>query len=261
MVTVFPLASGSSGNSFYISAGEGCGGLLVDVGISCRRIVTALTDAGIDPAGLRGVLVTHDHIDHINGLRVLAKHLRLPVYGSTITLGRLAPQMEPDAVLIPLEETAEIASIGVTPFATQHDAEGSCGFRMETGSRVIGFATDLGTVTPTVMEHLRGCHLAVLESNYDEHMLMACGYPYPLKQRIRSDYGHLCNRDAADAAAELVRHGTSRLVLAHLSRESNTPELALQTTRGRLLSDGMLEERDYRLMVARRDVSSPMIRF
>lgn len=261
MVTVFPLASGSSGNSFYISAGEGCGGLLVDAGISCRRIVTALTDAGIDPAGLHGVLVTHDHIDHINGLRVLAKQLRLPVYGSTITLGRLALQMEPDAVLIPLEETAEIASIGVMPFATQHDAEGSCGFRLEAGSRAIGFATDLGAVTPEVMQHLRGCHLAVLESNYDEHMLMACGYPYPLKQRIRSDYGHLCNRDAAETAAELVRHGTSRLVLAHLSRESNTPELALQTTRSRLLSDGMLEERDYRLTVARRDVPSPMIRF
>ena len=261
MVTVFPLASGSSGNSFYISAGEGRGGLLIDAGISCRRIVTALNDAGTDPAGLHGVLVTHDHIDHISGLRVLSKHLHLPVYGSAVTLEHIAPQMEPDAVLIPLEETAEIASIGVTPFETQHDAEGSCGFRIEIGSRSIGFATDLGTITPNVMQHLLGCHLVVLESNYDEHMLMACGYPYPLKQRIRSDYGHLGNAEAAETAAELVRRGTSRLVLAHLSRESNTPELALQTTRGRLLSDGMLEERDYRLTVAQRDAPSVMIRF
>lgn len=261
MVTVFPIASGSSGNSFYFSAGDACGGLLVDAGISCRRIVTALCDAGIDPAGLRGILVTHDHIDHINGLRVLAKQLHLPVYASTATLEHIAPQMEPGTVLTPLEETTAIASIGVTPFATQHDAEGSCGFRLETGSRIIGFATDLGTVPQNVMQHLLGCHLAVLESNYDEHMLMACGYPYPLKQRIRSDYGHLSNADAAITAAELVRRGTSRLVLAHLSRESNTPELALQTTRSKLAAQGMLEERDYRLMVARRDIPSPMIRF
>lgn len=261
MVTVFPLASGSSGNSFYISAGEARGGLLVDAGISCRRITTAMQEAGIDPAGLRGVLVTHDHIDHIAGLRVLAKKLRLPIYGSAATLGRLAPQLESNTTLIELEQPMEVASIGVTPFATQHDAEGSCGFRLQAGSRSIGFATDLGVVTPTVQQHLLGCQLVVLESNYDKLTLEVCSYPYPLKRRISSDYGHLSNEAAADTAAMLVRQGTSRLVLAHLSRESNTPELALLTTRSRLAMEGLVEERDYRLMIARRDDPSPIIRF
>lgn len=261
MVTLFPLASGSSGNSFYISAGDGLGGLLIDAGISCRRICRTLCDADIDPRGLRGILVTHDHIDHIAGLRVLAKQYRLPIYGSTVTLQKLLTVVEPGTALIPLEEPTVLCGMTVTPFATQHDTEGSCGFRIEAGSRLIGFATDLGVVSPTVWQQLQGCHLVVLESNYDERTLMNCGYPYYLKQRIRSEYGHLSNHEAASVISALARQGCARFVLAHLSRESNTPDLALQTTRAALAEAGLLEGRDYRLSVARRDEPSEMIRF
>lgn len=261
MVTFYPLSSGSSGNSYYLSAGAGQGGLLIDAGISARRIRQTLSDAGIDPAGLRGILITHDHADHIAGLRVLAKQLRLPVYATPGTLERLTAQVEPGTRLIPLGEAQEIAGMGVQWFATQHDAPDSCGFRMEAGSRTIGFATDLGVVTPTVWEHLLGSHLAVLESNYEDSVLMNCAYPYYLKQRIRSEYGHLSNAEAARTVAALAERGTAHFVLAHLSRESNTPALARGNTEAALAAAGMKPDRDYRLWVAPRDCPGAMIRF
>ena len=140
MVTFYPLSSGSSGNSYYLSAGEGQSGLLIDAGISARRIRTELCDAGIDPAGLRGILITHDHADHVAGLRVLAKQLKVPVYASAGRLDRLAAMVEPTTRLLPLEEIQEVAGMQVQPFATQHDASDSCGFRITAGSRTIGFA-------------------------------------------------------------------------------------------------------------------------
>ena len=261
MVTFYPLSSGSSGNSYYLSAGEGQGSLLIDAGISARRIRTELCDAGIDPAGLRGILITHDHADHVAGLRVLAKQLKLPVYATAGTLERLAAMVEPTTRLLPLEEIQEVAGMQVQPFATQHDASDSCGFRITAGSRTIGFVTDLGLVTPTVWEHLRGCHLAVLESNYEDSVLLNCGYPYYLKQRIRSEYGHLSNAEAARTVTELAKCGTSHFVLAHLSRESNTPALARGNAEAALSAAGMQPDRDYRLWIAPRDCPGQMIRF
>ena len=261
MVTFFPLSSGSSGNSYYLSAGEGQGGLLIDAGISARRTRCTLCNAGIDPEGLRGILVTHDHTDHISGVRVLAKQLRLPIYATAGTLESLAGTVEAGTQLIPLEEEQEIAGMGISPFATQHDAPDSCGFRIEAGSRTIGFATDLGAVTATVWAHLLGCHLAVLESNYEDSVLMNCTYPYYLKQRIRSEYGHLSNAEAAKTVEALAQRGTAHFVLAHLSRESNTPALARSNTEAALSAAGMQPERDYRLWIAPRDGPGTMIRF
>ena len=252
MVTFYPLSSGSSGNSYYLSAGEGQGGLLIDAGISARRIRQTLCDANMDPAGLRGILITHDHTDHVAGLRVLAKQLRLPVYATAGTLERLTALVEPATRLIPLEETQEIAGMGVQWFATQHDAPDSCGFRIETGRRTIGFATDLGLVTPTVWEHLLGSHLTVLESNYEDSVLLNCGYPYYLKQRILSEYGHLSNDAAAEFAIECVRAGTSDILLAHLSDENNSPQLAEYTVGRALQSSGL----SVRLAAAPRDTIS-----
>ena len=142
MLTVHTLASGSEGNCLLLSGGGVH--LLVDAGISARRIRTELCDAGIDPAGLRGILITHDHADHVAGLRVLAKQLKLPVYATAGTLERLAAMVEPTTRLLPLEEIQEVAGMQVQPFATQHDASDSCGFRITAGSRTIGFVTDLG---------------------------------------------------------------------------------------------------------------------
>lgn len=151
--------------------------------------------------------------------------------------------------------------MGISPFATQHDAPDSCGFRIEAGSRTIGFATDLGAVTATVWAHLLGCHLAVLESNYEDSVLMNCTYPYYLKQRIRSEYGHLSNAEAAKTVEALAQRGTAHFVLAHLSRESNTPALARSNTEAALSAAGMQPERDYRLWIAPRDGPGTMIRF
>ncbi len=195
------------------------------------------------------------------GLRVLAKQLSIPVYATAGTLERLAAMVEPTTRLLPLEEIQEVAGMQVQPFATQHDASDSCGFRIPAGSRTIGFVTDLGLVTPTVWEHLRGCHLAVLESNYEDSVLLNCGYPYYLKQRIRSEYGHLSNAEAARTVTELAKCGTSHFVLAHLSRESNTPALARSNAEAALSAAGMQPDRDYRLWIAPRDCPGQMIRF
>ena len=169
--------------------------------------------------------------------------------------------VEPTTRLLPLEEIQEVAGMQVQPFATQHDASDSCGFRITAGSRTIGFVTDLGLVTPTVWEHLRGCHLAVLESNYEDSVLLNCSYPYYLKQRIRSEYGHLSNAEAARTVTELAKCGTSHFVLAHLSRESNTPALARGNAEAALSAAGMQPDRDYRLWIAPRDCPGQMIRF
>ena len=206
----------------------------------------------IDPEGLRGILVTHDHTDHISGVRVLAKQLRLPIYATAGTLESLAGTVEAGTQLIPLEEEQEIAGMGISPFATQHDAPDSCGFRIEAGSRTIGFATDLGAVTATVWAHLLGCHLAVLESNYEDSVLMNCTYPYYLKQRILGECGHLSNETAAEFAVECVRAGTSDILLAHLSDENNSPQLAEYTVGRALQSSGL----SVRLAAAPRDTIS-----
>ncbi len=256
------LYSGSSGNCMVVCSGGAA--LLVDAGVSCRAILTALQQRAIDPAALQGILVTHEHTDHVQGLKVLLKKYDLPVYGSAGTLNSLYQSgiTPPGAQLRVLAQPTAIAGMEVTPFATPHDAAGPLGFVIKTGEgEHLGIATDLGHITPEVEAALCGCGTVVLEANYDEHSLQSGPYPYYLKQRIASSHGHLSNRASAAQCLRLVQQGTRQLVLCHLSKENNTPGLAAAAIAGALEQAGWTQGQHYRLQVASRSQPSPVIYF
>lgn len=257
------LASSSAGNSTYLSSGGGA--LLIDAGISCRRIVTALASIEADVSELAGILLTHEHTDHIKGLRVLTGKHPIPIYATAPVLTYLS---ENDAVApkTPLVEVTaapfEAAGMQITAFATPHDSVASVGYRITTsdGHRV-AIATDLGHVTREVEAGVSGCELVLLESNYEPQLLRMGPYPPFLKRRIASDHGHLDNGSSAEFAARLVQSGTTRFFLGHLSRENNNPALAEQTVRHALTACGAQEGSDFLLAVAPYDTPGKLVRF
>ncbi len=262
MARFCPLFSGSSGNSSFVGNAEE--GLLVDAGVSCKKILDALASREIRQEIIRGILITHEHSDHIKGLRVLTKRLKVPVYSSAPVLNYLAQNdcVSPDCRLVELGPENMLAGMRVTPFHTPHDAADSMGFRFETSdSRVLAVATDLGYITQEVREHILGAHLVMIESNYDTRMLECGTYPYFLKQRIKGRKGHLSNDDCALQVSELVKSGTTRVFLAHLSRENNLPQLAYENTKTSLREIGAKENYDYLLEVAPREFPAQMMVF
>lgn len=247
------LFSSSSGNCVYAGCSEG--GILIDVGVSAKRTAETLNCIGVDINSVGAIFVTHEHADHVSGIRVLASKHKIPVYSSAGTLDALAqagvlngkfPAQE-----IPMQGM-EICGMHVRPFHTPHDSRESLGFTVETGDgNRMAVATDIGTVTDEVLSNIVSSHLVLLESNHDVRMLQNNpNYPYMLKRRILSDKGHLSNEVCAKTAATLIESGTTRLLLGHLSKENNLPELAYQTTSAVLNAKGMQEGVDYILRVA-----------
>lgn len=230
-IRIFSLYSGSSGNSFLISAP--CGSLLIDAGKSARRLCQSLQSVGVSPDDLRAVLITHEHSDHISALPVFLKKHPIPVHLPEGCFYKLEkePAVFPCLHPHPAEYTQEIGGMRITSFATPHDSHASVGYRIEIpldDKKIfrIGYATDIGYVTDTVESHLTGCDAVILESNHDPEMLRTGPYPYDLKRRIASRRGHLSNGDSALLASRLCASGTKALMLAHLSAENNTPEHA-----------------------------------
>ena len=262
MARFSPLFSGSSGNCLYIGTAED--GILVDAGVSARRIERALWAREIDPGSIRAVLVTHEHSDHVRGLRVFCKKYKIPVYATAKTCQalRTAGVIEPETLCLPLDDDQIVAGFRVVPFCTSHDCDGSCGYRIVLpDDRCVGVATDLGVMTQTVRDHLRGCDLKHIESNHDVRMLENGPYPYPLKRRILSDEGHLSNLACARELPQLVRDGTTRISLGHLSRENNLPDLAFATAQSELNACGFRENIDYILQVAAPESDRPYMVF
>lgn len=252
MTTLHTLASGSSGNATLVS----CGGthLLIDAGISCRRVTAALKELGLSPAELSAILVTHTHTDHISGLAVLLKKTDCPILATPRTCRELAFRLPDSALRLVETETAwTVGAITVTPVRTSHDAPGSCGWRLDTESGSVGFLTDTGYITDEAASLLPGVELAVLEANHDVETLRAGPYPYYLKQRILGNEGHLRNEDAAAFAVTLAEAGASEIVLAHLSRDNNTPAMALNAVSVALSAAGLSPA----LSVAPRDTLGP----
>jgi len=232
MAKFYPLFSSSSGNSSYI--GDEHSGILVDVGASCKRILETLHCNQIPQRAIRGIFITHTHSDHIKGLKVLEKQLHVPVYATELTLKKLSadghlPENLP-TVTMDFQTPVSCGDFEIFSFPTMHDAQGSCGFRIHTSDdKSCAVCTDLGIVTDEVKLAVTGCDMILLESNYDPDMLRNGSYPPQLQNRILSDYGHLSNQDSASFAAHLVRNGTTRILLGHLSPNNNTQYLAAQS--------------------------------
>lgn len=237
--------------------GSGDGGILIDVGMSAKKTTEALQSAGIAPESLGGIFITHEHIDHVRGLRVFTKKYHVPVYASAGTCSAIAEQgLLPEGVEANVlsAEGIEAAGIKVRPFHTSHDCREGYGYVMQLpDGRTAALSTDLGYLSEEVRGAIAGCDLVVIESNHDVRMLQNGSYPYPLKRRILSDIGHLSNESCACVLPELICKGSTRFVLAHLSKENNLPELALETSRAELQLSGLRENIDYSLTVAPRE--------
>ena len=212
--------------------------LLIDAGISMRRIRESLAHAGLSFNAIAGVLITHEHADHISALPMLLKHHGLTLYAPHTVAARLCGRL-PEAVdrlrVIPVGERFAVGEVQVRAFHTPHDTDESVGYRVE-GEGCFALATDMGHVTDEVLDGLLGADTVLIESNHDLEMLVDGAYPIYLKRRILSANGHLSNVDCAALAERLVREGTTTVILGHLSRENNRPEIAYAET-ARLIGD------------------------
>jgi phosphoribosyl 1,2-cyclic phosphodiesterase len=234
------LGSGSNGNCAYLEAGNTR--LLIDAGFSARQIRERLAQIGRAPESLTGILLTHEHTDHTNGLGALCNKLPVPIYCNRLTKEAVELQFEKtrfDFRLFSTGASFEVGDVGVDTFSVPHDAYDPVGFLLRAFDRRIGFLTDLGHATKLVVERVRSSNVLVLETNHDMKLLQDdLKRPWSVKQRIMSRHGHLCNEAAAAALAELVTADLKHVFLGHLSRDCNRPELAKSTVSNRLASVG-----------------------
>lgn len=258
MIRFATLASGSSGNCTAVWNEEGL--LLIDLGISCRRIVNSLGELGFSASDVSSVLVTHEHIDHISGLKVFCSHYDTELCCTRSTMLYLGD----NGMVQPFQKFREIThgeafssgGFTVRPFPTSHDSRTCTGFRLERGSSAVAVLTDVGRIDDGIRENLRGCGIVAIESNYDELMLKNGVYPPSLKARIMSPQGHLSNSECAREVARLVAEEDVRqIVLMHLSDKNNTPRMALVSSVAAIEDEGIQED-SYRILAApRNDVS------
>lgn len=250
MSKIFPIASGSSGNCTFIGCGNN--GILVDAGISAKAITEGLSSVAFDPLHLSAIFITHEHIDHINGLRVFANKYNIPVFASQETANAISCEMcLNDGLLNSFDGSLAIDNFEITRFATSHDCEGSSGYTVTLpDGKKCAVCTDLGVVSEEVRQALYGSTAIVFESNHDVNLLHKGSYPPHLKRRILSDKGHLSNNACAVELPKLVESGTTRIILGHLSRENNRPEIARNSAVAALMDKRMIENDDYLLYIA-----------
>jgi phosphoribosyl 1,2-cyclic phosphodiesterase len=256
------IASGSSGNCIYV--GSNNTNLLVDAGISAKRIENGLNGIDIMPDTIQGILITHEHSDHVSGLGILARKYHIPIYATYETAKSIQKIKSlgdiPDELFqfIQPNETFQINDIKVEPFSTSHDASNPVCYTMQSEGQKIGIATDLGKYDDYIISKLEASELLFIEANHDVNMLMVGKYPYYLKQRILGDRGHLSNETSADLISKLISPRLQYIWLAHLSKENNYEELAYETVCCELMSRGCNFSAK-NVSVAHRDQPSQMI--
>lgn len=256
MARFCPLASGSSGNSTYVSDGKRS--VLIDAGIPYKSICDRVSLAGGDMGNLVAVAVTHSHGDHVRGLKVLLQKTGLPVYASRLTAEDLiSKNLVPENTKFAFTDAASavFGDMEIVRFNTMHDAPGSCGYRINTPSGSCGVCTDLGVVTDEVRSAISGCEVLLFEFNHDIDMLRRGPYYPHLKIRILSDLGHLSNASAAAEVPFILKSGTKQLILGHLSRQNNTPDIALAAARTAAELAGAVPGEDFLLSAACPDMS------
>ena len=260
MAKACQLFSGSSGNSIYI--GNNSTGILVDIGVSAKRCEYALNRIGVLPSSLTAIFVTHEHRDHIAGVRVFASKFNIPVFAAAETLEEMRrfDMINNKVEAYEIDRTTDISGICVESFKNSHDSACCLGYKvtMPDGRR-ISVCTDTGYITDEAKSVLSGTDMIFLESNHEISMLENGAYPYHLKRRILSAKGHLSNFTAGEFAKELLQSVTTRFFLSHLSREKNMPEIAKQTTVSALSELGANENSDYRLYVSKPENSEGLI--
>ncbi len=255
------LASGSKGNCTYIKSGDTS--LIIDQGLTVRELGIRAATRGIDLSTVGAVLVTHEHTDHVKGVAQFSKEYGAKVYMPLTCFETLRSRGETITgyeYVDGFETGFDVGDIHVEPFRLPHDARYTVGYRLTDGKNDVAVATDLGFVSDNTLARLCGCKAVIVESNHDKLMLEKGRYPYPLKVRIASKNGHLSNADSAAIASQLVASGAERILLAHLSEDNNTPELAFEATKEELEKHGIKEGEDVVLDVAYQYRPSEIIR-
>lgn len=258
------IASGSSGNCIYIGSDDTH--ILVDAGVSNKRIEQGLNEIGIRGSDLCGILITHEHSDHIKGLGILARKYGIPVYSARETIEEIRGIKSlgdyPDELLHPVCHDVDfcIGDLLVKPFGVDHDAARPLAYRVQCERKSVAVATDMGHYSQYIIDHLQGLDALLLESNHDVKMLEAGPYPYYLKRRILGDHGHLSNENAGRLLSCILHDNLKHIFLGHLSKENNYEELAYETVRLEITeSDTPYTAADFPITVAKRDCMSPIV--
>lgn len=247
MIRFCSLVSGSSGNALYLEHGRTK--ILIDCGISCLKICTALKEIGVEPSEIRGIVVTHEHSDHVSGVKVFSNKFGCRVYGSRGTLDNITAFGES---VVEADKPFEIGDIVISPFDIPHDGAQPFGYSFFVGNKKLSVATDMGKIDKNVAERIKNSNLAFIEANHDIKMLEEGPYPFYLKERVRGKNGHLSNEQCASLAAALARTGTENIILGHLSNTNNTPEIARKTVENALKEEGIIPDKDVFVDVAER---------
>jgi phosphoribosyl 1,2-cyclic phosphodiesterase len=228
MLEICAIASGSNGNCYYI--GNEKDAVLIDAGISCKQIVQRMKERKLQPSKIKAVFITHEHSDHLSGARVFGKKMHVPVYITPRTYYSAYKNQRPDLPkFFNPGEKIEVGEFTVHSFLKNHDASEPCSFRVQYREKNIGVFTDIGEPCENVTQHLGMCDGLFLETNYDEKMLWEGSYPWFLKQRVASGVGHLSNKQAFDLLQNHAGENLKCVFLSHISKENNTPEVALQS--------------------------------
>lgn len=258
------IASGSSGNCIY--TGSENTHILVDAGISAKRIEQGLFEIGLKPSELSGICITHEHSDHIKGLGVLTRKYEIPIYGTEGTLNEIKNMKSlgeyPKELLTPILPDAgfSIGDLDILPFHIDHDAADPVAYRIQNGAKAVAVATDLGHFDQYTINHLLNLDAVLLESNHDPRMLETGPYPYYLKRRILGDFGHLSNENAGRLLNHILNDKLKHVLLGHLSKENNLPELAFETVRLEVdMGECPYQASDFHMAVASRDTMSEIL--
>jgi phosphoribosyl 1,2-cyclic phosphodiesterase len=255
MIKFCSLYSGSSGNSIFVASGSTR--LLVDAGLSAKKIIEALCSIGEKPSDLSAILISHEHSDHIKGAGIVSRKFNLPIYASEGTWRGMeqliGPVLECNKVIFSSYKPFLIGDIEVTPFSIPHDANEPVGYSFCVAGRKVTVATDIGHINLELLSCLADSDLLLLESNHDVEMLKVGPYPWHLKKRIAGSHGHLSNDAAGEVVAYMAERGTKHFLLGHLSKENNFPELAYQTVCNALCQKSLQAGSDVMLEVVHRD--------
>lgn len=259
------IASGSSGNCIFAGSSETS--VLIDAGISGKKIEQGLNQIEMTTTDIDGILVTHEHSDHIRGVGVLARRYHLPVYATAGTIEALKnmPQVGkiPSELFHPVaaDRKFSVGDLFVEPFSISHDAAEPVGFRIEHNGKSAAVATDMGCYDEYTVDHLKDLDVLLLESNHDLHMLQAGRYPYYLKRRIMGEKGHLSNDDSGQLLCHVLHDNIREIYLGHLSRENNYEELAFETVSSEItMGDNPYKAKDFHITIAHRDrISEPVV--